>query len=91
MAKKAKGNNYVSKGERSSVAKSLLKACRREFRSADSMATLMNKQAAWRAGRPVTLTVPNPDKKNTKERFIKVSANEYWGYPRQMQLKMRSA
>lgn len=85
--KRSKGTKYVSKGERNSVNRSTVKATRREY--VGTFQQLLNKQAAWRQGRNVTLTIENPDKKNTKERFIKVSANEYWGYPRGMQLKMR--
>jgi len=85
--KRSKGNNYVSKGERNSVSKSLTKSMRLDYLSSD--ARVRNQQQAWRAGKNVMLTIPNPDKKNTKERFIRVPAVEYWGYPRGMQLKMR--
>jgi len=86
--KRGSGKNYVSKGERDSVSKSTTKALRLDYLSSD--ARIRNQQIAWRQGKNVMLTIPNPDKKNTKERFIKVSANEYWGYPRGMQLKMRT-
>jgi hypothetical protein len=35
------------------------------------------------------LTIPNPDKKNTKQRMMRVPAIDVWGYPRDMQIKMR--
>jgi hypothetical protein len=35
------------------------------------------------------LTIDNPDKKNTKERKIRVPAVDVWGFPRGMQLRMR--
>lgn len=85
--KRSKGKNYISKGQRDCVSKSLTKAIRLDYLASD--ARIRNQQAAWRLGKNVILTIANPDKKNTKERFIKVSANEYWGYPRGMQLKMR--
>lgn len=87
--KRSKGKNYISKGQRPNVTRSLVKAGRREYTAVDNFASLLNKQKAWRAGKNVVLTVANPDKKNTKERFIKISANDYWGYPRGLQLKMR--
>ena len=63
------------------------KATRLHFLTTD--ARVANQVAAWRAHKNVMLTVPNPDKNNTKERFIRVPANDYWGYPRDMQIKMR--
>ena len=30
------------------------------------------------AGKNVMLTIPNPDKNNTKERMIRVNAKEVW-------------
>lgn len=85
--KRSSGKNYVSKGERSSVNRALSNALRREYRQSDNR--LINQVKAWRAHKNVMLTVPNPDKKNTKERFIRVPAVEHWGYPREMQIKMR--
>jgi len=38
-----------------------------------------NQRAAWKKGKTVMLTIPNPDASNTKERFIRVNANEVWG------------
>ena len=85
--KRSSGKNYVSKGERDSVARSTRKATRLHYLTTDSR--VANQIAAWRAHKNVMLTIPNPDKKNTKERFIRVPANEHWGYPRDMQIKMR--
>ena len=85
--KKSSGKNYVSKGERNSVAKSIRKAVRREY--LDTGPRLINQVIAWRAGKHVMLTIPNPDKKNTKERMIRIPAIDHWGYPRQPMLKMR--
>lgn len=85
--KRGSGKNYVSKGERDSVAKSTRKAVRREYLA--NGPRLINQVIAWRAGKHVMLTVPNPDKKNTKERMIRIPAIDHWGYPRQPMLKMR--
>ena len=85
--KRSSGKNYVSKGERPNVTRSMRNALRREYIQSDSR--LLNQVKAWRAHKNVMLTIPNPDKKNTKERFIRIPANEHWGYPREMQIKMR--
>jgi len=85
--KKSSGKHYVSKGERPNVTRSVLNALRREYLQSD--ARINNQTKAWRRGKNVMLTVPNPDKKNTKERMIRVSAIDYWGFPRQANLKMR--
>ena len=87
MGKKRQRAHQVSKGERDSVNRSLLKDVRRAYMQSDARNS--NQLKAWRAHKNVMLTIPNPDKKNTKERFIRVPATEAWGYPRDMQIKMR--
>ena len=85
--KKSSGKHYVSKGERPNVTRSVLNAIRREYLQSDARPN--NQVKAWRRGKNVMLTVPNPDKKNTKERMIRVPAIDVWGFPRQANLKMR--
>ena len=85
--KKSSGKNYTSKGERPNVTRSVLNALRREYLQSDTR--LNNQIKAWRAGKNVMLTIENPDKKNTKERMIRVPAIDVWGFPRSMQLRMR--
>ena len=85
--KKSSGKNYTSKGERPNVTRSVLNALRREYLQSDARPN--NQIKAWRRGKNVMLTVPNPDKKNTKERMIRVPAIDIWGFPRQANLKMR--
>ena len=85
--KKSSGKNYTSKGERPNVTRSVLNALRREYIQSDMRRN--NQVIAWRKGKNVVLTVPNPDKKNTKERMIRVPAIDVWGFPRQANLKMR--
>lgn len=87
MAKKSSGKNYTSKGERPNVTRWVVNAIRREYKQSGMRRN--NQTKAWRAGKNVMLTVPNPDKKNTKERMIRVPAIEVWGFPRQANLKMR--
>ena len=85
--KKSSGKHYTSKGERPNVTRSVLNALRREYIQSDVRRN--NQAIAWRKGKNVMLTVPNPDKKNTKERMIRVPAIDVWGFPRQANLKMR--
>ena len=87
MGKKRSRAHQVSKGERDSVNRNLIKDVRRTYMQTD--ARTVNQVKAWRAHKNVMLTIPNPDKKNTKERMIRVPAIDVWGYPRDMQIKMR--
>ena len=82
MGKKKSRDAQTSKGERRNVVAGL-----GDDRS--EMQKLNDKMDAWKRGKRVMLTIPNPDKKNTKERFLRVSAIDVWGYPRDMQIKMR--
>lgn len=88
MAKKSSGKHYVSKGERSSVSKKILKMCRRE-RSADWKTANITKN--WAKGENPWITVQNPNKEETNKRFIRVKTNDVWGFPRPAQIKMRTA
>lgn len=76
MGKKVKRKTYVSKGERSSVSRSIVNAVRRD-RSPIEKA--LNKLAAWRAGKNPWITVPGP---SSNMRFVKVRANALYGDPR---------
>ena len=42
------------------------------------------------SGKPVMLTIPNPNKKITNKAMIRVPAVEVWGRPKPMQIKMRT-
>ena len=77
MAKRKKSRAHQeSKGERRNVAKST----RKQMRDAVTPLTIMsNKMKAWRAGKNVIATIPNPNKKETNKKFIKVNAKEVWG------------
>ena len=88
MAKKGgKSKGFISQGQRPNYSRTIVNACRRDY--VGSNEELLNKTAAWRAGKRVMLTIDNPDKNNTKERKIRVPAIDVWGFPRSMQLRMR--
>ena len=66
MAKKS----YTSKGQRPNVGKNIRKAMRRDYLASGQQLT--NKLTAYSKGKKVYTTIPNPDKNNKKERFIKL-------------------
>ena len=76
--KKSSGKHYTSKGERENVSRWLKKACRRDYIENRSLERAINQRNAFLKGKRVMLTIENPDKNNTKERFIRVPASEIW-------------
>ena len=89
MAKRKKSRAHQeSKGERRNVAKST----RKQMRDAVTPLTIMsNKMKAWRAGKNVIGTIPNPNKKETNKKFIKVNAKEVWGSPKKFIMKQTAS
>ena len=80
MAKsKSNGRNYVSKGERQSTNQKTLNAMR-SLRLSPA-GEFVEKINAWRAGKRVMLTVPNPNSLETNKPFVRVEAREVWGSP----------
>lgn len=76
MGKKKQRAHQVSKGERDSVNRSVVKAIRREYMQ--SSARMDNQLAAFMKGKNVMLTIPNPNKNETNKKFIRVPAREVW-------------
>ena len=72
MAKRKSRTSYTSKGV---VGRPM------RTKNHDPAKKAMYQLLAWKAGKNVVLTVPNPDKNCTKARFIRVNAREYWGSP----------
>ena len=66
MGKKVKRKKYVSKGERKNVSSA------NNFDVWSVIDRALFKVRARQAGKRVCETIPNPDKTNTKERFIRV-------------------
>ena len=79
MGKKKSGTTYTSKGQRPNVSKDTRKMQRRAYLK--SLDRNLNQIIAWRKGKRVMLTVPNPNKNETNKRFIRVEATEYLGMP----------
>ena len=71
--RKSSSKGYVSKGQRPNVRKDIRKAMRRDY--VGSVQQMANKLSAHLQGKRVMVTIANPDKANTKERFIRVPYN----------------
>ena len=71
MGKKRSRASQTSKGERRNVANGL-----GDDRS--ELKKMIDKMDAFRKGKNVILTIPNPNKQATREPFIRVSAKEKW-------------
>ena len=80
MARKkgGKSKGFISKGENSNVSKHTRKLMRRQT---TELQTALNKQEAFRRGKNVMLTIPNPNKGESNKPFIRVNAKEVWGNP----------
>ncbi len=44
---------------------------------------------SWSKGLNPWITVNNPNKEETNKRTIRIRTNDYWGYPKPAQIKMR--
>ena len=71
MGKKRSRASQTSKGERRNVANGL-----GDDRS--ELKKILDKMDAFRKGKNVMLTIPNPNKSETKKPFIRVNAKEKW-------------
>lgn len=80
MGKKRTRAKQVSKGithqNPNRMGRRIAKEIRKDWNG--SGAQINAKVKAFMEGKNVMLTVPNPDKNNTKERFIRVNAKEVW-------------
>ena len=71
MGKKRSRASQTSKGERRNVVNGL-----GDDRS--EMKKILDKMDAFRKGKNVMLTIPNPNERETKKPFIRVNAKEKW-------------
>ena len=77
--KKSSGKHYTSKGERSNVKRSVVKAMRRDYIENRGVERIINQQDAWMKNKNVMLTIQNPNKNETAKRMIRVPASKVWG------------
>ena len=74
MGSKSTGKHYTSKGERRSSMST---------RKTDIASKTINIRNAYWKGQNPWVTIDNPNRENTKERKIRVRANELWGNPKE--------
>ena len=88
MGKKKKSDGYTSKGLHSNVSKDTRKAMRRDR---SLLETTRNKYAAFKKGKNVMLTIPNPSAKTEPAKpFIRVNAKEVWRNPNEVYMMKKS-
>ena len=75
MGKKSRRAQYTSKGQRRNVSKWVRKQARKET---TPLQRTLNQQVAFRKGKNVMVTIPNPIKSETNKPFIRVNAKEIW-------------
>ena len=76
MGKKKSRTSTTSKGIVGNAYKHATKTLRREYMQ--SMERINNQLAAFKRGRRVMITIPNPNTNETNKRFIKVNARDVW-------------
>ena len=79
MGKKKSRATQTSKGERNNVCKSTTKALRRDYLQND-LARLSNQIDAFKRGKNVMVTIPNPNTNETNKRFLRVNAKDVWKF-----------
>ena len=79
MGKKKSRATQTSKGERNNVNKDVSKSLRRDYMQND-LARLNNQIAAFKRGKNVMVTIPNPNTNETNKRFLRVSAKDVWKF-----------
>lgn len=75
MARKKSRAQYTSKGQRRSVSKWVTKAMKKDV---PPLVRLRRQREAFDKGKNVMVTIPNPNKQETREPFIRINAKEVW-------------
>ena len=91
MGKKKSGETETSKGERRSVSKSVTKALRRDYIEFNYVDRINNQTEAFRRGKNVVVTIPNPNPNETNKRFIRVSAKDVWKSNNKFMMKQNTS
>ena len=79
MGKKKSRATQTSKGERNNVSKDLSKALRRDYLQ-NNLARTTNQVSAFKEGKNVMLTIPNPNTNETNKPFVRVNAKDVWKF-----------
>ena len=90
MGKKKSRATQTSKGERNNVNRDVIKSLRRDYMNND-LARMKNQIAAFKRGKNVMLTVPNPNTNETNKRFIRVNAKDVWKSNNKFMMKQNTS
>jgi len=80
----------TSKGERNNVCRDVTKDNRREYMK-NKFARLCNQIAAFKKGKNVMVTIPNPNTNETNKHFIRVSAKTLWTFNNPYMMKLNTS
>jgi hypothetical protein len=75
MAKNKSRDQQTSAGERPNVNKKILNLVRKDK---TFLVKILAKQNAFKSGKKVVLTIPNPNPNETNKRFIRIDAKDVW-------------
>ncbi len=75
MAKNKSRDQQTSAGERPNVNKKILNLVRKDK---TFLVKILAKQNAFKSGKKVVLTIPNPNTNETNKRFIRIDAKDVW-------------
>jgi hypothetical protein len=91
MGKKKSRATETSKGERRNVSKSVTKVLRREYIEFNYVDRINNQTEAFRRGKNVVVTIPNPNPNETNKRFIRVNAKDVWKSNNKFMMKQNTS
>ncbi len=89
MGKKSRSTK-TSKGERNNVRRDVTKDIRREYMK-NKFSRPCNQLAAFKRGKNVMVTIPNPNTNETNKRFIRVSAKTIWTFNNPYMMKQNTS
>ncbi len=90
MGKKKSRATQTSKGERNNVSKDLSKALRRDYLQ-NNLARTTNQVSAFKKGKNVMLTIPNPNEQETNKPFVRVNAKDVWKFNKPYIMKQNTS
>ena len=90
MGKKSR-TTETSKGERNNVRRDIIKLLRREYLDNKPIERINNKMSAFKKGKNVMVTIPNPNTNETNKRFIRVNANTIWKSDKSSMMKQNTS
>ena len=91
MGKKKSRATETSKGERRSVSKSVTKAVRRDYIEFKHIERMSNQIEAFRKGKNVMVTIPNPNTNETNKPFVRVNAKDVWKFNKPYIMKQNTS